>query len=134
MELTECSITSARKIQTTGNHPKERIQHNRKCLQNNTLLELSRKPSNRSDNGNLGNHSNNGNFGDNSKQQNNNYKFMTHVRAIIDSYTNSNKIHNITTQYYNTNRSIKISQLQHLSALFASSSGSAHQLYVQNTG
>jgi len=28
MELTECSETSAHKIQTPGNHPKERIQRN----------------------------------------------------------------------------------------------------------
>jgi len=27
MEQTECSETSAYKIQTPGNHPKERIQH-----------------------------------------------------------------------------------------------------------
>jgi hypothetical protein len=66
MELTECSETSAHKIQMPGNQPKERLQHDRKCPQIDTLLELSRKPSNHSDDGNLGNHSNNGNFGNHS--------------------------------------------------------------------
>jgi hypothetical protein len=82
MELTECSETSAHKIRTRGNNPNERI-NTTEMSQIDTLLGLSRKPSNHSDNGNLGNHSNNGNFDDNSKQQNN----TIHVRSTIDSYT-----------------------------------------------
>ena len=74
------------KIQTPGNHPKERIQQDRKCPQINTLQEFSRKQSNHSENGNLGNHSNNGNSGDHSKHRTTTI-FMTHVCAIIGNYT-----------------------------------------------
>jgi len=31
MEQTECSETSAHKIQTPGIHPKERMQHDKTC-------------------------------------------------------------------------------------------------------
>jgi hypothetical protein len=39
MELTECSETSAHKIQTPGNHPKERIQYN-KCNMLYVYIEI----------------------------------------------------------------------------------------------
>jgi hypothetical protein len=43
MEQTECSETSAYKIQTPGNHPKERIQHSEhsESLKSRTVKQLS---------------------------------------------------------------------------------------------
>ena len=41
MELTECSETSARKIRTPGNHPKERIQNNTVPVRKTVFLQMN---------------------------------------------------------------------------------------------